>query len=376
VSVTRPLKPNEKAKEPDRLSPIRLAARAPRRIAKTAARSALYRGWPATSVTTDGYTLVAPLPGDLPVFLELVLAGLQKQDPDRHVETIVIPDRLTPEFAATFARATARVDRPVRLAQIDRRGYALQRARNGPWNQSCAVLNYFLQVYHGIAAARSTHAILHDADLFLTDQRFLAKRYERCAEHGLGWLGVERRYDDFYERNGLGPVSATWELTFEVASVRRFPPWQLGGQTRRWGDVEKDFDVTDYVQVLTPTERRAVWEEPDGYVHFNWGIAHYRLFQEAGAGSFTDGYFLILLMRVLSDAFGQIDASDHLPPLEDLVRGITDPAARVNYRASGLEERYARFRRQIGRVIESPAVEPPQADKIERALRPFDAAFA
>ena len=366
-----------KAEQPMRHGALKSAARAPRRAAKTAMRTSLYGRWPRPGSLTDGYSVVLPLPGDLPVFLELALAGLARQNPAGRVETLVVPDRLTPEFVATYKRATAHFDwGPVRLLEIGRRGQALQRTKNGPWTKASSHLNHFLQIYHGAAGARTTHVILHDADLVLTDARFLAERFALCSERRLACLGVERRFDDWYEANGLGPVLATWELMFDLRWLRSFPPWQISGQSHLIGDVEKKFDTLDYVQTRTPAEKRGLQEMPSGYVHFNWAITHYRLFQESGSGAFTDGHFLILLMRLLSDAFGQADGSQHLPTVEQLVRGISDRTARVNYCGSGLDATYAGFRRQIERVIESDAVEPAQAENIERALRPFDAAFA
>jgi hypothetical protein len=365
-----------KAEQPMRHGRIRAGVRAPRQLAKRAVRSSLYGRWPAPAPLIDGYTLVLPVPGDLPVFLELALAGLVTQEPAGRVEILVVPDGVTPEFLETYEHATARFDRgPIRLVEMGRRGKALQRTKNGPWSKASSHLNHFLQIYHGAAATRTTHAILHDADLFLTDPCFLVERFRACTEGRFACLGVERRFDDWYELNGLGPVLATWELVFDVRWLRGFPPWQISGHSGRLGDVEKKFDTMDYIQLGTPAERRALREAPSGYVHFNWAITHYRLFQESADGPFTDGHFLILLTRLLTDAFGQTDGSHQLPSINELVRGIGDNQARVNYCGEGIEERYAKFRRQITRVIEGPAVDAAQATGIEHSLSPFDVAF-
>jgi hypothetical protein len=349
---------------------------AARRFGKNALLRAAYPRWPPREQSIDGYTVLLPLPGDLPVFLELALAGLSNQDPTGHVETLVIADRLTPGFRETFQRCCERLPwGPVRLVAIDRRGQLLQRTRRGPWSRASSYLNHFLQIYHGIAATKTTHAILHDADLFLTDGAFLADRYRRCADAGLACLGVERRYDDFYDRNALGPVLATWELMLRTDWIRTFAPWRLSSQSIRLAGFQKDLDTMDYVQVRTPPAQRDLWEAPDSYVHFNWVIIHYRLFQQTAGHEFVDGYFLILLVRLLSDAFAQTDGSNQLPPLSEMVRGITDSSARVHYCQEGIEERYAEFRGRIQRVIEGPALGPAQAESIERALRPFDLAF-
>ena len=341
--------------------------------------------------------MLMPMPGDLPVFVELAIAGLAHQNPAGHVETLIIPDRITPAFVRAFDRSVARREwGPARLVQIGDRGRLLYRIRNGPWNDDIsggavsravrtARLNCFLQSYYGIASVRTTHAILHDADLFLVDPQFLAERYRRCAERGLGWLGVERRlmwdrtegrFEDWYERDGLGPVSATWELMFDVRRLRRLPPWQMQGQSHRFDGSERDFDSMDYVQVRTPAANRAVWEAPGSYAHFNWAISSYRLFQESASRPFLDDKFRLLLIRLLSDAFGHEDESHHLPSAQQLARGISDPNARVTYRGKAIDANYQEFRHLIDRVIASPLVNSARAAEIGRALAPFDAAFA
>ena len=318
-----------------------------RRVATTAARASLYPRWPNTRPAVDGYTVLMPMPGDLPVFLDLALAGFAKQDPAGHVETLVIPDRVTPKFVKAFNRSAGRAAwGPTRLVRIGRRGRALYRIRNGPWNDDISAralsravrtsrLNCFLESYYGAATVTSTHAVLHDADLFLLDPHFLAVRYRRCSEWGLGWLGVEPRlmwnreqkcFEDWYERDGLGPVLSTWELMFDVRWLRRFPPWQMHGQSHRFQGAERDFDSMDYVQVRTPPECRGLWEAPDDYAHFNWAISSYRLFQESAGRPFSDEKFRILLIRLLSDAFGHGDESHQLPSARELARGIGDGA--------------------------------------------------
>lgn len=368
-----------------------------RRLATTAARASLYPRWPDTPRLVEGYSVLMPLPGDLPVFLDLALAGFAKQDPTGHVETLVIPDRVTRAFVKAYHRSVGRAPwGPTRLIRIGPRGRALYQIRHGPWNDDISAsalsravrtsrLNCFLQSYYGAAAARSTHALLHDADLFLLDPGFLSKRYQRCSEWGLGWLGVERRlmwnrdrkrFEDWYEREGLGPVLSTWELMFDLRRLKSFPPWQMHGQSHRFRGTERDFDSMDYVQVRTPPEGRGLWEAPDDYAHFNWAISSYRLFQESAGQPFIDERFRILLIRLLSDAFGHGDASHQLPSAKELARGIDDDHARVTYRAAGIDENYQEFRREIGRVIASPLVDPARAEDVERALLPFDFAFA
>jgi hypothetical protein len=163
---------------------------------------------------------------------------------------------------------------------------------------------------------------------------------------------------------------------FDVGWLKRFSPWQMHAQSHRFRGSERDFDSMDYVQVRTPPERRALCEAPDNYAHFNASISAYRLFQESADRSFVDDKFRILLIRLLSDAFGHGDESHHVPSAQELARGIGDGGARVTYFAAGIDDNYQEFRRGIGTVIASPLVEPARAEDVERALVPFDLAFA
>jgi hypothetical protein len=344
-----------------------------RTAARRAARRTLYGRWPRAGRLGDGYTVLMPLPGDLPVFLELAMAGCAAQDPAGRVETLVVADQRTPAFVAAFERLRRRFDvGPARLIPIGRPGRALQRLTGEPY------LNHYLQLYHGIGAARTRFAVLWDADLFLNDPRFMAARYERCRDEDLDYLGVEPVFDDWYDRHGHGPVLATWELMFDVGSLRRFPAWQVHSHRGVIGGVEHDFDTMDYPQVHTPVDKRVLWEAPDGFVHFRWSTTVYRYFQQAAGRPFEDQRFRLLLIRLLTDAFAGDDPhpNGELPAVGELARGIGDETARVTYQGAEREERYADFRRMIGQVMEGDLIEPARAETMDRALRPFDRAFA
>src|ERR1700691_3494039 len=63
------------------------------------------KSWPARQAGTEGYSLVMPVPGDLPVFLRLALAVCRPQQSEHRVETIVLPDRMTPEMRQIVSQA-------------------------------------------------------------------------------------------------------------------------------------------------------------------------------------------------------------------------------------------------------------------------------
>ena len=338
---------------------------------KRSAWRVLYGRWPRRAAERDGYTILIPVPGDLPVFTHLALAGLARQDATDRAEIIVIPDRITPEFEATFQESAAQYPPgAVRIAPIAPKGRALQRVSGQPY------LNHFLQVFHGTNAARTRYALLHDVDLFINDVDFFARRYRRCRDDDLAWLGLELAHDaEWYEGQGVGPVLATWELMFDLEWVRHFPPWQVHGHRNAVNGAEFVFDTMDYPQVHTPRERRRLDEAPGAFVHFRWVITVFRHFQRANGQPYEDHRFRLLLIRLLTDSFGGSNGNQVPPPVEQLARGIADSTAAVTYRSRGLEENYSAFRRMLASLTEHSLIERERAEQIEHALAPFDAAF-
>lgn len=337
---------------------------------------AAYSRWPAVEEVTPGYTLVLPVPADLPVFLYLGLATAAHQDPAGRVETIVVPDQMTPEFGAAFENARREFDvGPIRLVPVGRRSRLFRRiARNDPSK------NYFLQIHAGTAAARTSHALLHDADLFIRDPGFLARHYRRCAEEKLACLGVSPCWDDWLREHGFDHVVATWELLVDLGWLRSFPPWKHRGHHAWLAGEWHGFDVTLYPQALTAPELCGLHDAGDGFEHFNWVICSYRHFHGGTERPYEDDRFVLLLIRLLADSLrpgdGAISRSADLPSVELLARGISDPAQPVTYRSEDARSYYPDFRRKVDRMLASPVFGDATADQIRSALQPFDLAFA
>src|SRR5438067_1355073 len=57
---------------------------------------------PVVTTRTPGYSVLLPVPGDLPVFLRIAMGTINAQRNDGLVETLVIPDLNTPAFEAAF----------------------------------------------------------------------------------------------------------------------------------------------------------------------------------------------------------------------------------------------------------------------------------
>jgi hypothetical protein len=346
-------------------------------ILKNVAWRAMYRQWPrrAPRRLEPGYTVILPVPGDLPVFFRLALANVIAQDSTDRAGVVVVPDRPSRAIRAEFeARSAEMRAHRVRLTELPAKSRLMGHLTRGD-----PATNYFLQLHAAAAGTSTTHALLHDADLFLTDRGFLARHYRRCAERGLACLGVSAAWDDWLRDHGCDHVVATWELMFDMRWLRWFRPWRHRSHFA-WKDSEwHGFDVMLATQAKTPPSLCELHPDAeDSFIHFNWVIGEYRHFQRSDERSTEDSRFVILLIRLLVDALGSQDGADSapdVPDVEQLARGLSDGSQRVTYVGPEAAGNYADFQRAVRRLYDAPLFHERAAERIERALAPFDAAL-
>jgi hypothetical protein len=336
---------------------------------------AAYRRWPELDVLEPGYTMLLPVPGDMPVFLHLALANVRYQDSEHRLHVIVVPDRMTPGFAAAFAAAQETFEAgTIQLVPLDRRAQLLRRvARDDPSK------NYFLQVQTGLEHVRTTHALLHDADLFIHDPSFLRRQYERCVEDRLCALGVSPCWDHWLRQHGFGHVVATWELLVDIRWMRRFAPWEHRGHHAWLDGIWHGFDVTLYTQAISGPAAVGRREAPELFEHFNWAICNYRVFHRDATGPYEDERFVLLLVRLLADALDHhtdtMSPSASLPPFHQMLAGVTDPAQPVTYLSKEAAINYPDFRRRVMRITDGPLFQADAAAQVRERLRHFGDAF-
>ena len=318
---------------------------------------------------TPGYTLLVPVPGDLPVFTELALAVCRQMDPADRVETLVIPDAPHPATTAAVERARPGWPGPLRLVNLRRRDRLVTRLL-GPQRRPHAY--HWLQLVNGAEQTRSVYALLHDADLFVADPGFHRRQYEEAANRHLACLGVNPVWDDWFAKHGYH-VAATWELLFDVDWLRSFPPHLHLGHDNELDGEHHLFDNTIYPQCRTPADRIAVRPAQGGLVHFNYVICTYRHFQ--ASRSFEDAHFRILLVRLLIDAFDQTGWAYEAPPADELAKGLTEPGRRVTYRGPEAAKNYPEFRAKLDELLASGLLDERQAETVRAGVQPFDRAF-
>jgi hypothetical protein len=323
-----------------------------------------YGRWPARPPHVEGYTVLVPVPGDLPAFLELAIAVLKRQDHSARVATFVVPDRMTPAMDAVVAKHASAWPDELRIVTVPRpeRWFA-------PRLRSVS-RRHGVQVLAGVSAAPSTHVLFHDADLFLFDRDALESRYRTCRERGLACLGVDPVWDGWYARHGRR-LAATWEMCADVEWMRSWPPHlHMNHDAELWGE-RHAFDTTLHPQALTGGDLIDVAPVEGGLVHFNYVVSTYRLFQRHGPGMLDDK-FRLLLVRLFVDAFSPDDTSCEVPPMAELADGLgREGAVRYPTPMEGADD-YAHFRAQLEGVLSGPWISPDQCRAASDALCHFD----
>ena len=317
----------------------------------------------------QGYSLLILTPGDLPFFLKIALEVCARQDSEHLVETLIVPDnRLQPGFTERFDLWAADYPSPIRVVSQKPLEKLFTRFHKNAHN------NCWMQMVRGINAVRTTHTLWHDVDLFISDADFLKRHYERCADQGLACLGVSKAWDSWFESQGIDYLVGTWELMMNVEWVRRFAPWEHRGHDELVAGKLHTFDISFWPQYKTGRAQVKRNETEWGFIHFNYVTGTYRKFQQS-KGSFEDGMFKLLLVRLLIDAYDPSGWVYEVPDLAHLVLGLTDPTQRVTYVGSQTPQNYLEFRLKLQRLIESHLLDDRKSNVLEQGIRPFDQAL-
>ena len=329
-----------------------------------------YSTWqPSPLNPKPGFTLLLPVPGDLPVFLKIALEVCNAQNNGHLIETLVIPDNTTHRFAELFqAWSSSYQASPLKLIRFQPVEQWVAKQQNNPGT------NHWLQLVRGVEAAQTTHALLHDADLFITNRDFMKTHYELCTQENLACLGVSPVWDKWYQSQGINHLAATWEMMFEIGWLRSFQPWQHRGHDNYLFGEKHTFDTTLWPQCHTSPEKIGQHQENLGFVHFNYVISTYRWFQRS-QGRFEDVNCRILLIRLLIDAYDRSDWPYGVPSLDELVKGLSNPDSRVTYTKPETRQKYREFRSKFQALLDSDLLRDDQLEILSNGIQPFDRAF-
>jgi hypothetical protein len=307
-----------------------------------------------------------PVPGDIPVMLEIALAVCREQSTEHRLATIVVPDRMTDAIRQIVDEERRTWAGSLEIVPLPRPERWVLPILKNPW------LNHGVQLIAGTAATSTTHLILHDADLFMFRRDFLDARYEECQQRDLDCFGVQPvAWDAWFAEHGR-TLAATWELCCSVKWLRAWAPaMQMSHKAVLWGE-SHTFDSTLHPQALTDPSRIAISGDiSDDLVHFGHVTAGYRLWR-AQEGR-TDGGFVLILIRMFIETFASNREDYDFPSAKELAEGLSHPDAPLRFPA--LDEGraiYSEFRSDVSRILEGPWIREGRRSRAEAVLAPFD----
>lgn len=318
----------------------------------------------------DGYTLLLMFPGDLPVFLDISLDVIAAQDKTHLKEVLVTPDSVPPGLVEHIEKSQRRfADVPLRYAPPKPwELWVLDRFKN-PGH------NHWLQLVTGIEASTTTHALMHDADLFILDEDFLKQHYETCVERKLDAIGLSEAWDPWYKEHGYSHVTATWELLFSTEWSRQFPPHMLHAHVARIDGEKHMFDTFYHCMCKTAPEKVGRHKRDWRFVHFNYVISTYRWFQKR-SGPFEDEHFRLLLVRLLIDACDKSGWSYEVPGVTELAKGLEDATAPVTYQGPETAGHYPEFRNKLETLLSADLLSQEQRTGMRESIALFDQAYS
>ncbi|HXJ84536.1 MAG TPA: hypothetical protein VMS64_38335 [Candidatus Methylomirabilis sp.] len=333
----------------------------------------LFGRWRRPPCLEEGYSILLPMPMDMAFLLRHALDGLRRLDTTHCKQIVVIPDSWGNDGGRGLRRVVESADdsrvhlvelRPAARVLIHRLAKSVGAAAN---------ISHWAMIVEGIDATHCEHAFLHDADAFFLDVDGLERQYRECCERTMDTLGVQARWDPFFEEIGY-TIPGTWELMFSTRWARRRDPTTLKGRWRSSPHGVYEFDTMLYPQYLDfPTGRIGVIDPPPRFVHFASAVTTYRIFRYAPRPSVVDEMFRLLSLALLEELLPGADRA--LPTVAELARGLTDSTAPVTYDSRVALEQYPTFRRSIDHLCQVPIFQGACAQRIRELIRPFDEHF-
>ncbi len=332
---------------------------------------AVHGGWHfRSSETQAGYTVLVPVPADLPVFTKIALHTLFSQDPAHIVEALVIPDQPSPAYREVYGKIRAELPTPafdVRLVEMGAMDRLLGKISGG------GNTFHFLQLINGIEHSRGQHVLFHDSDLFLPPGDTLAKRFEEYLARGVSVFGVNPRRSVYNEH--CQHFVATWEMLTSRAWLTRFKPYLMRGQTATVKGKTYEFDTTLLPQCMSAPEEVQHNVLNNAMVHFNYIITTYRNFNKSPK-PFHDSAFKMLFIRLLVDALDHSGWHYDLPTLQSCVAGLAGADPSISYADSEAAAAYPEFRGKFQELLELGLLDRAAVSTLAESIAPFDAKFA
>lgn len=220
-------------------------------------------GWPRSGAVKAGYSVILGVPWHLRHLLKVNLRFLARLDRQNLRAIHVVLDR-TNKSELNRMEADARADYP----QLPLR-FSCYSGLAGRIVERLDISTFYnsMNCATALAAIDSSHAILHDFDLYPLRADYFERIFDQMVRERLHYCGVEVTCFD-----GLTPedmVLGTWGLGMDVAWLREtHRPIEIFHTVRRLGDRVISLDPFSDSQ-LQPGVRRAIVSpcDPDGFCH-------------------------------------------------------------------------------------------------------------
>lgn len=319
--------------------------------------------------TKTGYTVLVPVPGDLPVFTKVALQTILSQNTQHMVEVLVIPDQPSREYREMFEIILEKLESPsidvrlVEMSLIDK----LTGKSSGSGNTY-----HFLQLINGIEHSKGSHLLFHDADLFLPPGNILRDRFEECLSRKLSVFAVNPRPGVYTE--DCKHFVATWEMLVTREWLYRFKPYQMRGRLVKLKGKWHRLDTTHLAQFLSKPSEIQHHTLAQSIVHFSFVISIYRQFRMSSK-PFKDNNFNMLLIRLLVDAIDDSEWQYNLPSLTCCINGLSGEDKYLCYTDPETAVTYPKFRKKLQSLTEMGLFGQNVIERIRRDIEPFDRKF-
>jgi hypothetical protein len=328
----------------------------------------IYASWNRSSAPHAGYSIVMPIPEDMPFLAHLAIEGLIHINRMNCVQYIVVGDGYGKHGSSGLARTLKENSKfKVDLCELPLLHRMIARRIACP---------HPVSIILGTSRASTDFVFLHDADAFFLNPDCIEKTFEYCELNAMNAIGVTARWDPFFQRIGY-QIPGTWQMMFRTSWLRSHPPFRVFGRTMDTPHGTNTFDTMLYPQYLDYASGKiGVMPVVPKFVHFNGTIVTYRAWKRANGRQVVDELFRLVLLSILERVVPSDDGRRLLPSTEELAYGLTDSSRPIRYDTLDCARNFGEFRSQMQELCESPVFAGERAEKIQSMLVPFDVHFA
>lgn len=239
--------------------------------------------WPRSQTLTPGYSIILGTPWHLRHLLEANLLFLNRLDRTNLRAIHVVLDRPNQSALEEVRRSVA--DRFGHLPLV----FQCYQGASGRLVEALDICNFYncMNCATALSAIDSTHAVLHDFDLYPLRPDYFERMYRQMVDRSLHYCGVERtKFDGLTEEDH---VLGTWGLGMDVGWLRRqHEPIEIFHVLRRIHGRWTSLDPFSDSQLRFGTRRELVDDvTPEDFCHVTNLCSNYLRFSTGRPAKFA-----------------------------------------------------------------------------------------